>query len=83
MLDDHELLINVNTYWLVRLTVAKAKFNSKSLTSKCNIFWVTVTVCKMVHPMLSDHCLSCSVCLWRWCIVAKRLDGLRWHLACR
>ena len=24
-----------------------------------------------------------SVCLWRWCIVAKRLDGSRWNLACR
>jgi len=22
-----------------------------------------------------------SVCLWRWCIVAKRLDGSRWNLA--
>jgi len=30
--------------------------------------------------------LSCpvchSVCLWRWCIVAKRLDRWRWNLAC-
>ena len=41
-------------------------------------FWVTV--CKTVRPMLSDSCLSCPVCLsclWRWCIVAKRLDGSR------
>jgi len=22
-------------------------------------------------------------CLWRWCIVAKQLDGLRWNFACR
>ena len=33
---------------------------------------------KTVHPMLSDLCLSClSVCLRRWCIVAKPLDGSR------
>jgi len=34
-----------------------------------------------VRPMLSDHCLSCLSCLWRWCIVAKRLDGSNetWH----
>ena len=38
-------------------------------------FWATVS--KTVHPMLSDRCLSC---LWRWCIVAKRLDGSRCHL---
>jgi len=37
------------------------------------------TVCKMVRPMLSDRCMSC-LCLWRWCIVAKRLDGSRCHL---
>jgi len=38
-----------------------------------------------VHPMLSDRCLSVclSVCLWRWCIVAKQLDGSRWNLASR
>jgi len=41
-------------------------------------FWVTI--CKMVHPMLSDRCLSC---LWRWCIVAKWLDGSRRNLAHR
>jgi len=44
-------------------------------------FWVTV--CKTVRPMLSDRCpsvLSClSVCLWRSCTVAKRLDGSRWN----
>jgi len=47
-------------------------------------FWATV--CKTVRPMLSDSCLSypcCLSCLWRWCIVAKRLDGSRWNLACR
>jgi len=25
----------------------------------------------------------CPVCLWRWCIVAKRLDESRRNLACR
>jgi len=35
--------------------------------------WVTVS--KTVCPMLSDHCLSVLSCLWRWCTVAKRLDG--------
>jgi len=24
----------------------------------------------------------CPVCLWHWCIVAKRLDGSRWNVAC-
>jgi len=38
-------------------------------------------VCKTVCPMLSVHCLS--VCLWRWCTVAKRLDWSRWNLAQR
>jgi len=42
-------------------------------------FWATV--CKTVRPMLSARCLS--VCLWRWCIVAKLLDGSRWNLARR
>jgi len=41
----------------------------------------------MVRPMLSDRCLSvcpvCLSCLWRWCTVARRLDGPRWNLACR
>jgi len=41
-------------------------------------FWATV--CKTVRPMLSDRCLSC---LWRWCIVAKRLHGSRCHLVWR
>jgi len=36
------------------------------------------------RPMLSVRCPVClSVCLWRWCIVAKWLDGSRWNLACR
>jgi len=43
-------------------------------------FWATV--CKTVRPILSDLCLSvCLSCLWRWCTVAKRLDGSRWNLA--
>ena len=50
-------------------------YNSKCLSHWC----VWATVCKTVRPMLSDHCpvLSCPVCLQRWCIVAKRLDGSR------
>ena len=47
-------------------------------------FWATV--CKTVRPMLSDRCLavlSCLYCLWLWCTVSKRLDGSRFHLACR
>jgi len=51
-------------------------------------FWATV--CKTVRPMLSVHCVSClscpvclSVCLWRSCTVAKRLDGSRRNVACR
>jgi len=40
-------------------------------------FWVTI--CKLVRPMLSDHCPVQSVlsCLSHWCIVAKQLDGSR------
>ena len=40
-------------------------------------------LCKTVHPMLLDHCPVCPavcfsvVCLQRWCIVAKQLDGSR------
>ena len=44
-------------------------------------FWATV--CRTVRPMLSDHCLSCLSCLWRWSIVAKPLDGSRCHLVWR
>jgi len=45
-------------------------------------FWATV--CKTVRPILSDRCLSSlSVCLWRRCIVAKRLDGSSCHLVWR
>jgi len=48
-------------------------------------FWTTVS--KTVRPMLSDCCPVCVSCLpaslWRWCIVAKRLDGSRWNLARR
>jgi len=50
-------------------------------------FWATVS--KTVRIMLLNRRLSypsvlyCSVCLWRWCIVAKRLDGPRWNLARR
>jgi len=48
-------------------------------------FWATVW--KTVRPMLSaDRCLSvlsCLSCLWRCCIVAKRLDGSKCHLVGR
>ena len=47
-------------------------------------FWATV--CKKVRPIFyrTVVCLSClPVCLWRWSIVAKRLDGSRWHLVWR
>jgi len=53
-----------------------------SFSSFClKFYWATV--CKTVHHMLLDRCLSCPVCLWRWCAVAKRLDGSRLNLACR
>jgi len=58
---------------------------------RCLYFWATV--CKTVGSVLSDRrhicppvCLSYPVflsCLWRWCIVAKRLDGSRWNLTRR
>jgi len=44
-------------------------------------FWATI--CKVVHPMLSDHCPVRLSCLWHWCIVAKRLDGSRQNLVRR
>jgi len=28
-------------------------------------------------------CPVCHVCLWRWCTVAKQLDGSKWNLTCR
>jgi len=69
--------------------ITDACLNARLLTSailvlntfldKSYSFWATVY--KTVRPMLSDRCLS--VCLWRWCIVAKRLDGSRWNLARR
>jgi len=45
-----------------------------TVVSSSTNFWATV--CKTVRPMLSDRCLSC---LWRWCVVAKRLNGSRCH----
>jgi len=38
------------------------------------------TICKTVSSMLWDRC---PVCLQRWCIVPKRLDGSRCHLVWR
>ena len=43
-------------------------------------FWATV--CKTIHPMPSDHCLSCRVLfvsLTHQCIMDKWLDGSRCH----
>ena len=42
----------------------------------------------MRRQSLGDRCLSvclsvCPVCLWRWCVVVKRLDGSRWKSAWR
>ena len=52
--------------------------------SKMQSFSLWATVCKTVHPMLLDRCLSvCLSCLWRWCIVAKRLDGSSCYLVWR
>ena len=55
----------------------------RSTRLQCAEMNFCVTVCKTVHPMLSDRCLSVLSCLWRWCIVAKRFDGSTWNLACR
>jgi len=47
-------------------------------------FWPTV--CKTVRPILSHRCLSVcpvlsmSVCLWRWCIVAKTVGWIKMKL---
>ena len=73
-----------------KLTLVKWLFDNYPMFAFANRFWATV--CR-VRPMLSDRSLSClsvclscpilSVCLQRWCIVAKRLDGSRWNLVCR
>ena len=34
-----------------------------------------------IRPLSVSH--SVLSCLWRWCIVAKRLDVSRWNLACK
>jgi len=47
-------------------------------------FWATFDLSYQGYQTIV--CLSCPVCLsvlWRWCIVAKWLDGSRWNLACR
>ena len=43
------------------------------------------TVCKRFALCYRTVVLSVllSICLWRWCIVGKRLDGSRWNLARR
>ena len=71
----------VNTIELVYPS-AHSSPHPKQQMDRFSRFWATV--CKTVRPMLSDRRPVClSVCLWRWCIVAKRLDGSRWNLACR
>ena len=47
-------------------------------------FWATVTSNGSPYATGPLSWLSvCPVCLWRWCIVAKRLDGSRCHLVRR
>ena len=41
--------------------------------------WTHITIVT-VRPMLWDRCPVCPVCLYRWCIEAKRLDGPKCHL---
>jgi len=47
----------------------------------CLHFWATI--CKNGSPYAIHPLSVCLVCLWRWCIVAKWLDGSRWNLAWR
>jgi len=54
-----------------RITAARPTYYFVGIIFLC--FWQP-----FFRPMLSDRCLSVSpVCQWRWCIVAKRLDGSR------
>jgi len=49
-------------------------------------WWRQSVVFRRPCSMLWDRCLVylvCLSCLWRWCIVAKRLDGSRCHLLWR
>jgi len=48
----------------------------QTLTLHC---WATVR--KIVRAILSDRYHICLTCLWRLCILAKRLYGSRWNLA--
>jgi len=70
----------VNYCWLA----ADIAFTKKSIfrphcpyyVSIDAVYWATVS--KTVRAMLSDRSLSVLSwlsCLWRWCTVAKRLDG--------
>jgi len=45
-----------------------------------SLHWVII--CNMVRPVLSDCCLY-VLSVWRWCILAKQLDGLGCHLVWR
>jgi len=96
-IDRHEIRAkNVNRCALLNLEELR-KFALRRLfcsqTAILGLLWqvsvsqglrVWATVCKTVHSVLSDRCLSVpSLCMWRWCIVAKRLDGSRCHMVRR
>jgi len=57
-----------------------AGFNSRQLHAS---FIHSAISCNEESCFLFGRPLPCPVCLWRWCIVAKRLDGSRWNLARR
>ena len=48
---DHVQFFNTEAFWL----------GIQPAVREVSLFWVTI--CKAVRPMLSDHCLSCSVSL--------------------
>jgi len=45
---------------------------------KWSHFWATI--CRTVHPILSDRCLSCPVCLWRWCFCSQTVGWIKMSL---
>ena len=60
----------------------RVNFSTAAVSALCRVtaqaysmfFWATI--CKIVRPMLSDHCMSClSVCLSVCDIGALRLNG--------
>ena len=72
-LPPHRISVQYNPDWFnlpgvgLRLSWKKRLLNI-CLSSMNNMpdFWATV--CKTVHPMLSDRCLSVLSCLWRWSV---------------